>query len=229
MEALVEVVKRCDSTSAIYCAEDSATAYKYAIEERIDLFLVDIVLDNEVKSDVSGIIFADKIRKIDRYRFVPLIFVTSLEDYEMNAFRNLHCYGYIEKPFDFKKMKDIIKEALTYPIKDSRSNRYIYYRKDGILYSIDMEQIIYLEMVLRDVVIHMTDEEIKIPYRTGSSMLHELNPEIFLQCNRNVIVNRQYVCYVDEINRYIKMKNEKTLEIGRIFKKKFIQEFEYGG
>lgn len=229
MEALVEVVKRCDSTSAVYCAEDSAMAYKYAMEERIDLFLVDIVLDNDVPNDVSGIIFADQIRKVDRYRFVPLIFVTSLEDYQLSAFHNLHCYGYIEKPFDFKKVKEIIGEALTYPIKDMRNNRYIYYRIDGILYSVDTAKIIYMETVRRSLVIHLTDQEMKIPYKTCNSVFKELNADTFLQCNRNAIVNREYISYADESNRYVKLKGEKIVEIGRVWKKKFFKELECGG
>ena len=69
MGALVEMVKECDSTSVIYCADNSPMAYKYAMEERIDLFLVDIILDGSVKNDVSGIVFADKIRSTKKNLF----------------------------------------------------------------------------------------------------------------------------------------------------------------
>ena len=228
MDALVEIVKECDSTSVIYCAENSAMAYKYAMEERIDLFLVDIVLDNNVLNDVSGIVFVDKIRKIDRYKFVPLIFVTSLEDHKMNAYQNLHCYKYIEKPFDFKKVKEIIAESLEYPVKDERNNKYLYYRKEGIVYSIEMEQIMYLEAVNRYLFVYTSNEKIELPYKTCSSMIRELNTDIFLQCNRNVIVNREFIEYTDEINRCITLKNGIMLEIGRIYKKKFLEELKYG-
>lgn len=228
MDALVGIVKECDSASVIYCADNSALAYKYAMEERIDLFLVDIMLDNSVQNDVSGIVFADRIRKLDRYQFVPLVFLTSLEDYRMSAFQNLHCYSYIEKPFDFKKVKEVIRDALKYPVKDERNNRYIYYRKDGILYSLDTEKIIYIETVRRTLFVYLEDDEIKIPYKSCSSMVQELNAEDFLQCSRNVILNRRFIDYVDETNRYIGMKNGKILEIGRTIKKKFLQELGYG-
>ena len=228
MGALVELVKECDSTSVVYCADNSAMAYKYAMEERIDLFLVDIMLDENVQNDVSGIVFADKIRSIERYRFVPLIFITSLEDYKMNAFQNLHCYSYVEKPFDFKKVKEVIKDALKYPVKDERNTRYVYYRKDGILYSVDTEQIIYIETSKRTLYLYLENEEISIPYKTGVSVVHELNAEEFLQCSRNAIVNKKYIAYVDKTNRYVTMKNGKTLEIGRMMKNKFLQELNYG-
>lgn len=227
MGALVELVKECDSTSVIYCADNSALAYKYAMEERIDLFLIDIMLDNTVQNDVSGIVFADKIRSIERYRFVPLIFVTSLEDYKMNVFQNLHCYSYVEKPFDFKKVKEVIGDALKYPVRDERNNRYVYYRKDGILYSLDTEQIIYIEASKRTLYLYLENDEIQIPYKTGVSMLHELNAEEFLQCSRSIIVNRKFIAYVDKTNRYVTMKNGKTVEIGRMMKNKFLQELNY--
>ncbi len=227
MDALVGIVKECDSTSAVYCAEDSAMAYKYAMEERIDLFLIDIMLNDNDMNDVSGIIFADKIRKIERYYFVPMIFLTSLEDYRMNAYQNLHCYGYIEKPFEFKKVKEIINKALQFPVKDERSNRFLYYRKDGILFSIDTEQIVYIEAAKRNLYVHLKEEDIELPYKTCSSIFRELNAEIFLQCNRNVIVNREFISSVDETNRFIHLKDGNDLEIGRIWKKKFLKELKY--
>jgi len=227
MEALAGIVKECDLAGAVYCAQDSAAAYKYAMERRIDLFLVDIMLDNTVKNDVSGMVFADKIRSLERYQFVPLIFITCLEDYKLKAFQNLHCYGYLEKPFAFQKVKETIMEALRYPIKDERNNRFVYYRKDGLIFSLDTEQLIYMETVNRNLLLHMVDEEVEIPYRTCSSMQQELNEEIFLQCSRTVVVNRHYIDCVDKTNRYLKMKNGKILEIGMIFKKKFLRELHY--
>lgn len=227
MTALAEIVKECDSASVIFCAENSGEAYKYAMETRIDLFLVDIVLDETVPNDVSGIIFAEQIRQLERYRFVPLIFVTMLEDYKMQAFHQLHCYGYLEKPFRFEKVKELIESAMKYPVKDERKDRYVYYRKEGILYSIDTEQIIYLESKNRSLFVISQYEKVEIPYKTCSSMLHELNGEKFLQCSRNTVVNRKFIEYVDETNRYVHMKNGKTVEIGRIFKKRFLQELVY--
>lgn len=228
MRALAGLARECDPTSVIYCAPNSAMAYRYAMENRIDLFLVDIMLDKKVQNDVSGICFADKMRQMERYKFVPIIFVTALEDQAMIAFHRLHCYGYIEKPFHFEQVRKIIGEALQYPIRNERENEYIYYRKDGILYSIETDRIIYMESVLRVLYVYLVDEKIEIPYMTCSSMLEKLNTDDFLQYSRNGVLNRKYIDYVDETNRYIRMKNGAMLEMGRVLKKKFIQELNYG-
>lgn len=228
MDALVELTRECDSTSVIYCATNSAEAYKYAMENRIDLFLIDIMLDNKVQNDVSGIFFADKMRQQERYKFVPMIFVTALVDQAMVAFHKLHCYGYIEKPFDFDVVRKTIREALQYPNKDERKDQYFYYRKDGILYSVEMQRIIYAETHRRVLSMHLLDETIEIPYMTCNSLLEKLNGQDFLQYSRNGILNRNYIDYVDHTNRYIRMKNGDTLELGSVMKKRFMQELKYG-
>lgn len=228
MDALVELTKECNSTSVIYCADTSAMAYKYAMENSIDLFLIDIMLDKNIKGDVSGIVFADKMRNLPEYKFTPIIFVTALEDQAMSAFHNLHCYGYIEKPFDLDKVRTTIADALQFPAGQERKNRYIYYRKDGILFSLDTEKIMYIEVVGRKLSVCMIDENVEISYRTCSSMMSELDSEDFLQSSRSTIVNRKYIEYVDEANCYIGMKDGKILEIGKTRKKKFLKELKYG-
>lgn len=56
----------------------------------------------------------ENIRKIDRYSFIPVIFVTSLEDAKFHTYEKLHCYSFIEKPFDEIKLKNLMKECLTF-------------------------------------------------------------------------------------------------------------------
>lgn len=228
MDALAGLTRECDPSSVIYCASDAGMAYKYAMENRIDLFLVDIMLDSRVKNDVSGIVFVDKMRQLERYKFVPIVLVTALEDQAMVAFHKLHCYGYIEKPIDFDRVRKTIREALQYPIMDKREDQYVYYRKDGILYSIDTEQIVYMESYMRTLTVHLLDEKIEIPYMTCNAMLEKLNSEEFIQYSRSGVLHRKYIDYIDDANRYIRMKNGAVLELGLIIKKKFIQELNYG-
>ena len=80
---------------------------------------------------------------------------------------------------------------------------------------------------MRKLTVYMVDEQIEIPYMTCSAMMDKLNTDDFLQYSRNGILHRKYIDYVDEGNRYIRMKNGAMLEIGRIVKKKFMQELNY--
>ena len=73
MEALAELTRKCDTVGAVFCVDNSADAYKYAMENEIDLFLVDIILDGENAHDISGIVLIDRLRKYKRYEFTPVI------------------------------------------------------------------------------------------------------------------------------------------------------------
>ena len=63
-DALVKIIEKNFLDSKVYSSESLAKARQFLTEKRFDLFLLDIeVLDG------SGIEFAKKIRKIDKYKF----------------------------------------------------------------------------------------------------------------------------------------------------------------
>lgn len=227
MDALAKITRECDSASAVFCADNVEKAYKIAMETRIDLFLVDIILE-KTPGDVSGMFFVNHIREVKRYQFIPIIFVTSLENYRMSAYDNLHCYRYIEKPFDIKQVKETILSALEFPSACENINRFFHYRKDGIVYTLDTNSLIYASYYYRNMQIYMEQETVNVPYLTCKKMLKDLNDAYFMRCSRNTIVNKKYIDYVDQANRYIGMANGKILEIGSELKKSFLREFRYG-
>lgn len=223
-EALAELTQRCDAVGAVFCVDNSADAYKYAIEEEIDLFLVDIMLEGDKAHDVSGIVIVDRLRKMKRYEFTPVIFITSLVDEALNAFHNLHCFDYIEKPFDMKRVERTISTALKMPLGDDRESEVFYYRKNGVLYALNIDRMICLETSFRNVTIDTLDETIELPYASLKQFLDELPRKHFIQCNRNVAVNRQFIEYVDKANLLVKLRNGKVVKIGGRMKKGFFDE-----
>lgn len=221
-EALAEITRKCDAAGAVFCVDNSADAYKCAMEEEIDLFLVDIILDGENAHDVSGILVVDKLRKIPRYEFTPVIFITSLVDEALHAFHELHCFDYIEKPFDMERVEKIISAALKAPLSDDRDREVFYYRKNGVLYALNTDRIIYLEACFRNVNIYTLDETVELSYISLKQLMEELPRKHFIQCSRNVVVNRSFIEYVDKVNRFVKLRNGKLVKIGGKMKKEFL-------
>ena len=78
VEALTEVVKRVDSQAIVESTDSIGTALEYAVANNVSLFIVDIVLFPEKRTDTSGIDFVETIRNMHQYKFVPVIFVFSL-------------------------------------------------------------------------------------------------------------------------------------------------------
>ncbi len=186
-----------------------------------DVFLIDIILDTKVPGDVSGIDFVNQIRDNKRYQYTPVIFITSLEDPKLAAYKELHCYNYIEKPFDPEEVLKTVKEAIEIPVPLPKKE-YVYFRKDGILYSVKVDEIVYIVVSRQGVEIHTIRDCLKLSYRTISEVMKDLDHTDFLQCNRSMIVNKAYIEHIDSTNRYIKLKGLDTVvEIGSIMKKQF--------
>lgn len=133
---LKQLLEECGSPVKIYIEKDIEQAYALVMQNRIQLFVIDIILDISKAGDTSGIRFAEAVRSITKYKYTPMIFITSLQDPEIYAYRELHCYGYIEKPFAIEQVKKQLAEALECNIS-VENDCMLHFRKDGILYPIE--------------------------------------------------------------------------------------------
>ncbi len=220
MKALVKILSEINDIQ-IFEAYNMAEANYMLSLNVFDVFLVDIILDTKVAGDVSGIDFVNKLRENKRYQYAPVIFITSLEDPKLAAYKELHCYNYIEKPFDPGEVMKTVEEALEIPMP-SPKREYVYFRKDGILYSVKVEEIIYIVANRHGVEIHTTKDCLKLSYRPMAEILKELESSEFLQCNRSMVVNKNYIEHFDLTNRYIKLKEtDVAVEMGSSMKKLF--------
>ena len=224
MEMLVKIVRNVDDSLLIKCAGDVDGSYASSMEYDIDLFLVDIILNPKDSGDVSGIKFADNIRKIKKYQYTPIVIITSLEDPKLYAYSDIHCYSYVEKPYDADRVSRIIREALNSP-KRKVVNNNIFFRKEGILYKKKISEIVYIENSRNKRIIHSVNDDLELPYKPCKAILEELNSNKFVQCSRYAIVNKDYIDSIDTVNRFIKLKGRKEqVEIGVILKNKFLGE-----
>ncbi len=219
-EALYKIITDLAQNITIYTASNVHSAYQIAMENHIHLFLLDIILCPEKPGDVMGLRFAQEIREIKKYQFTPLIFITSLEDPKLYSYSKLHCFGYIEKPFSVEQVRKSVLKALEFPVEDD-TERFVYFRKDGIVYAKCIKDIIYIENARRKVIIHCKNDVLEIPYKTCEELMNEMDSKYFVQCSRYTIINKRYIEEIDYTNRYIKLKHVKApVEIGVIMKNK---------
>lgn len=222
---LKKIVVRADGNAKVFCAASFEEAVLISVQENIELMLVDVILDSSIQNDISGLRFVREIRRMEQYKFVPVIIITALEDTKLYSYRELHCYDFIEKPYDPKKIFNIIKEVLPYRTVRKQNQKYIY-RKEGIIYSILQEDIVYIQNFNKRLIVKTVNEFVDIPYKPLSKLLDELNDSDFVQSSRNYIINKKYVEHVDTVNRMIKMKGETCrIDIGVAFKKQVMAEF----
>lgn len=228
MEMLIRIVKDIDEDINVKCASDINMAYKLSIENLIDVFLIDIILDPSNQGDVSGVRFADNIRELKRYAYTPIIFVTSLEDPKLYAYSDLRCFQYIEKPYNVERVSRVVRDALHMPIM-RENNQNVYFRKEGILYRKPVSEIVYIENTRRGRIVHGTDGDMELPYKPCKEILEELQSDKFVQCSRYAVINKDFIERIDEVNRFIKLKGRKEqVEIGVVFKKRFMRDVRNG-
>ena len=197
-------------------AQNSEQAYKFSIEYTIDLFIVDIILNSNELGDVSGIHFVERIRRIEKYYFTPIIFTTSMEDPQLYAFAQLHCYEYFEKPYDNIKFKKCVKEALKFETVEDELEFYSF-KCDGIICPIKTDDIVFFENKITNLLIHCSNGDVlSAPYKSFKKLMLELSSNKFIKCNRNIIINKNFVKTIDPVNRYIAMTDgHGTFDIGQ--------------
>lgn len=228
LNMLKQLVKEVNGDTEIYTAENVSQAYQLVMEKTIDVFLVDIMLDTQKPGDASGIRLVEKVRQMPKYYFTPVIFITSIEDQELHAYRNLNCFGYIEKPYHPTQVKERVTKALFYTTERDKDTT-LPFKKDNILYPVKVIDIVYMENMMHIMHIHLTNGEIlDIPYITCKRILDEGDvSHKLIPCARGVLVNRDYIYGIDMTNKYLMLKdNFGMINIGGRYKKKLIEEFE---
>lgn len=211
---LKKIVETCRDDTVVVDFPSRAKAYVYALENKVDLFLVDIILEPGVNRDTSGIDFAYAIRENRKYRLTPIIFITTLMGLEADLLKKIHCYDYIEKPLGdgniVKKHINEVLTALSYEGESKCDETFsVYY--DGVGYMIHVHELIYFQYTMGKLSICTVHDEIIIPHMSAKKLKEKLCGSEFLNPARGVVVNANYIASVDFRNREIYLKNSDSI------------------
>ena len=226
LEMLRRLVLEVNPLAEVYTATDVNTAYAVLMDRTIDTFLVDIILDTTRPGDSSGARLVGRIRKMEKYRFTPVIFITSLEDVTKYAYTDLNCLGYVEKPFSPETVKQLVEKALYFSTQKD-DNTFICFSKNGVFYPIKVYEIAYIDSMRHVVTVHLANgSTMTVPYKPCRDFLREADSDNLFQCSRSAIVNKNFVLNIDIPNGYITMRGSgDKVEIGSTYKKKVLMEF----
>lgn len=217
-EMIKKIVKACASDCEIFDFATRVDAYLCAMENTIDLFLVDIILDPTKKNDNSGIIFADSLRQNSKYKLTPIIFITTLLGMETEMLKRIHCYDYIEKPIgDGQIVKRHIEEVVE-AIRSSNAPKkpeYIPLRHDGIGYVVYLDKVVYFTSKRGVLHIQLTDDVIEIPNMSAMTLLKEIKETTFLIPTYGTAINPRHIESIDFRNKEVYMKGiQEVIPIG---------------
>ncbi len=216
-EKIESMVRELHPNVSVLCLNNVSEAYQLVLSQDIELMIVDAVLQKGNPEDISGIHFVEHVRKIVEYAFVPVILLSALSDEKMYAYSELHCYGFLEKPFSATVLRNLIHHALRFE-RMLPKPVYIPFRQGGVLYPVFVDDIVYVEHKRRKMYVHTKKENIEIPYHTCEQTLTELERYGFVLCARGIVVNRKYIYALDTTNHFVVLKEGLgCLELGRTY------------
>ncbi|MFZ7132712.1 MAG: LytR/AlgR family response regulator transcription factor [Eubacteriales bacterium] len=173
-------------------------ALRIAKEINIDVFLLDIQL-----FDYSGMELGEQLRSIDKYLLVPIIFITAIPTQEIMAFKKLHCYDYIVKPFSDQEAKSIIEPIINHIDQpDKPQNEVLQLKQKGVTYNFRQNDIVFIEARNRRLFITTIHETASFSNYTLTSIENDLQKS-FIRCHKGFIINCDYVYKINHIDQEI--------------------------
>ena len=197
---------------------DVGVVKKHIIEKQYRFFLIH--LQDE---DDEGMEVAQFIREIPAYYRTPIIFLAESHKYEKKAFYDIHCYDYLIKPIREEEVIKIIYPFLAQFLSKEREEKLVFHIRRST-YRISLSDIVFMESGNRNVTIHLKEDLLQIPYVKLCSYARRY-PDVFIQCHRSILVNRQYIRSVDYRKGYIQL-NEGQVEMGRQYYNVLKKEFD---
>lgn len=224
LERLVQAIREvCTSDYGVYGCTSLKAAKRYLQEHRCSLFLVDMVLKNEKFGAQSGYEFVEWLRSIQEYAYTPVICMAEDEKLREDAFKQLHCFGYVHKDADLSEIQYMVKQTFFYPAKEK--SKKLCLKQAGVYIWLEQSQVVYLKADRNHVYVKRNqDKALELSYMPLSKLLKELPEEEMLLCSKGVAVNKRYVESIHKREQLLYLAGHgETIKLGRAFLKQIIQ------
>lgn len=195
---LEKIICDMEIDTQIYHADSKQSALDLLENQDIDLFLVDVKLKNS-----NGLDLAKTIRQIPRYRLTWIVFLTTHLDFMLQAFKEIHCYDYILKPYK----KDKIIETLTILLnkkneeKDIQEKEYISFDSQGVMIRIAVDEIYFIEVRLRTCIVHSKSGVYTINRISLKKILEMIKADYIIKTHKSFAVNVNQVHKLEKVSR----------------------------
>lgn len=205
-DKIQKFIQNIDPRYEVTVLTKAADAYAYACKEHIALFILDIQL-----ADYKGTNLARQLRELSTYRYTPIIFETAIASEELNAYRDVNCYGYLIKPFSEGEFGEAFRKAIGLSSSLSHTSKTIRIDQKQFIFEYDISDIVYLESFGKKVVIHTYNPRLGAKQDTISGyslmkLLEMVGDDDFIQCHKSYIVNRKHIEQINKTDKVIVMK-----------------------
>lgn len=213
-DGLIRMAYNINSSIQVLETGYASEALDFSINNHIIAFFLDIQLE-----DYSGLELAKQIRKIKVYEFTPIIFITAMPTRELEAFRQIHCYDYIIKPYTQNELERVFRKILVDYVSSATKENHekLFLEFKGYTQLIALKDIMYIEYLNRKIVINTKNETIQYIHMSMKKFKTML-PDNYIQIHQSIIVNSKYIKTVELSTQCMRLiGEEKVLPIGRSY------------
>ncbi|MDN5352351.1 MAG: hypothetical protein PWQ12_1271 [Clostridiales bacterium] len=182
----------------VFSASNYQEALRIAFSEKIDLFFFDI----DLKDSKTGYELAETLRNNSRYRLTWMIFLTVRTDMELRAYKEIHCFSYVIKPYSKADIKESLDRLLEdeYLVLKKAEMEYITLELEHMSVRVNLDEIIYIEAKGRSSSVVTVRGTYNAPYVNLKWIEQNLKQySNFLKVHRSFIAN---VNYIKAIKKY---------------------------
>lgn len=185
---------------------DPYAILKYYYENNIDVFILDI----DLKSDLSGLDLATKIRETNKTAY--FIFTTAHLEYIMLAYK-FKTFDYLPKPITLERLEETILRLF----EDVNYNSKKHYINIGNSSNMINEDDVYCIKKQGMKLIYCTKQN---SYETYSSFskIESCLPENFVRCHKSYIANSNKISNINLTKNIIQFDDSTTCAIGPKYK-----------
>lgn len=196
-----------------------------------------VILDIQLKGEMNGIEFAEKISQSVGGR-VPVIFLTAMNDTEMfDQAKQTNPYAYLLKPIDRFSIQHAIEVALQLALseKENQANKALesilmnkqnlFIKEQKKLYKVAVNDISVIEVDGKYCEVYTSERKLLV--RTSlKELFHRLPENLFLQTHRNFLVNVNQIEQIELDNDIIKTK-EREVPISKNYKSAIMNNLNF--
>ena len=212
---LRKIIKEIDDSINVIIKGFAKEALEVSKDISIDAFLLDIQL-----KDYNGIELARQIREMDCYKLNPIVFITAIPTRELIAFKEIHCYDYIIKPFTEEEVRETLQTIINHGMK--KEEKVLRIEQNGFFYVIKLDDIICIEANNKKTVVETVREKISVNISLVS-ILAKLSDD-FIQCHRSYVINKKYIKCVDKKECLIELQlSDKRIPFSKKYKRLIVK------
>ncbi len=211
--ALKKLISSSFHNTNISIASDYDSALQLCQDEFFNLFILDIQLDSD-KCEENGLLLAEKIRAKEQHLHTPIIFITALPDKIYQAVNNLHCFGYITKPYNNCDVINIISSITRQP--DCQHLLFNVKDINGIYTKLSILDLLYIKIEHHNYYLFTKKGTVSTTNTSFKSSNNTLIKQL-VRCHKSYYVNPLYIQIYDKATGIIFLHDAK-IPVGRNYK-----------